>query len=273
MTMAFKRATLLLSAALIFGGTQNGVAADLYGGGMKDEPVYQQTTSAGRGVYFRIDGGYAAYDDPVVSENGVFPLTEISADETWSIGGGVGMSLGGGFRGDVTYEYRSPSEHSATLAVNGVPQAGVRTFDVESQVFLANLYYDFDLGSRITPYIGFGLGFARNKTGVGNVEDLCGCDIGDIESATKTHVAAAAMAGLSMKLRGGTTTVGSFKDGPVEIDTGRALFLDVGYRFLYLGEAETGPVVDNSGNRSSDDPTVEDIHAHEIRAGLRYQLN
>ena len=271
--MALLRATLLLSAALIVGGTQNGVAADLYGGGMKDEPVYQQTTSAGRGVYFRIDGGYAAYDDPVVSENGIFTLTEVSADETWSIGGGVGLSLGGGFRGDLTYEYRSPSDHSAALTVNNVPQAGVRTFDVESQVFLANLYYDFDLGSRITPYIGFGLGFARNKTGVGNVEDLCGCDIGDIESSTKTHVAAAAMAGASVKLRGGTTTVGSFKDGPVEIDTGRALYLDVGYRFLYLGEAETGPVTDNSGVASSDDPTVEDIHAHEIRAGIRYQLN
>lgn len=271
--MAFKRATLLLSAALVFGGTQNSVAADLYGGGMKDEPVYQQTTSAGRGVYFRIDGGYAAYDDPVVSEDGVFPLTEISADNTWSIGGGVGMSLGGGFRGDVTYEYRSPSEISATLADPLVPLAGVRLFDVESQVFLANLYYDFDLGNRITPYIGFGLGFARNKTSVGNVVDLCGCDIGNIESATKTHVAAAAMAGLSMKLRGGTTTVGSFKDGPVEIDTGRGLFLDVGYRFLYLGDAETGPVTDNAGDPYSEDPTVEDIHAHEIRAGLRYQLN
>ena len=68
--------------------------------------------------------------------------------------------------------------------------------------------------------------------------------------------------------------MGGIKDGPVAVDSGRGLYLDVGYRFLYLGETATGPVslTNTSGTIVSRDPTVEDIHAHEFRVGLRYDL-
>ncbi len=105
--------------------------------------------------------------------------------------------------------------------------------------------------------------------------------VGTIEGDSKTDVAAALMAGMSVKLRGGATG-GSFKDG-YAVDTGRSLFLDVGYRFLYLGEAATGPVTatytapvagGHGGTGTvSQDPVVDDIHAHELRVGLRYNLN
>ena len=61
------------------------------------------------------------------------------------------------------------------------------------------------------------------------------------------------------------------------------LSFDAGYRFLYLGEAQTGPVnatytAPVAGGHAgagtvSQDPLVEDIHAHQFRLGLRYDIN
>ena len=53
------------------------------------------------------------------------------------------------------------------------------------------------------------------------------------------------------------------------------LKLDVGYRFLYLGQTTTGElnVTTAGGNAvTSNDPTLEDLHAHEVKFGLRYDL-
>lgn len=79
------------------------------------------------------------------------------------------------------------------------------------------------------------------------------------------------MAGFTTKLRGGQSVVGgSSKDGPMTVDTGRNLYLDVGYRFLYLGEVATGPIVTTVP--IAEDPTVESLIAHEFRVGLRYDF-
>ena len=85
-----------------------------------------------------------------------------------------------------------------------------------------------------------------------------------IEEGSDTSVAAAVMAGVTTKL----AKIGN---------AGRDLYFDLGYRFLYLGGVETGPVntIDTgSGAVSvSKDPKVEDIHAHEVRFGLRYDIH
>lgn len=276
--MVFKRATLLLGAALVVGGAERAAAADLYGGSIKDAPIaYEPAPRAALGpsIYFRLDGGYSAYDDPIVTENDIFTLTEAGIDESWSVGGGVGVGLGGGFRVDLTYERRFETDVFANLGdpLNDLP--GAREFGFESDVFLANVYYDFNWGGRFTPYVGIGLGFAKNKTTTGTVTNDCGCVTGEIESGSDTDVAAAFMTGVSIKLRGGQQTMmGGIKDAPVVVDSGRALYFDVGYRFLYLGDVATGAVVGTyDGVPASQDPKVEDIHAHEIRAGLRYHLN
>ncbi len=276
--MAFTRATLLLGAALAIGSAQGALAADLgsYGGSMKDAPMAMPYAASGPSWYARIDGGYSSYDDPTVTENGIYDLTETGIDSSWSVGGGIGRYFGNGFRGDVTVEQRFETDVSASLPDPAATLPGTRQFGLKSTVVLANLYYDFDTGSRFTPYLGVGLGVTRNKTTEGTVDD-CGCVTGTIESGSDTHVAGAAMAGFTTRLRGGETTVqgGSIKDGPVTVSAGRGLYLDVGYRFLYLGEVATGPVSTTYavGPPVSQDPAVEDIHAHEFRFGLRYDIN
>lgn len=259
--------TLLLGAALVLGSAQGALAADLggyRGGSIKDAPVYGAPVAPTPAVYFRLDGSYSSYDTPVVTENGIFDLTDSSIDNNWGYGGGIGMYFGRGFRGDLTVDFLRETDVTANLGDPLSDLPGVRQFGFKSTVALANIYYDFDFGNRFTPYVGVGLGFTRNKTTHGTVTDPCGCLTGTIEGSSDTHVAGAAMAGFQIKLRD-------------------RLSFDAGYRFLYLGEAETGPVnatytapvAGGHGGAGvvSQDPRVEDIHAHQFRLGLRYDIN
>jgi opacity protein-like surface antigen len=257
--MVFTRASLLISAALVLGSAGGALAADLgnYGGGggggsLKDGPMMYQ--ASGPSWYVRADGGYSVFDEPEMTEAGIYSLTDESIDSTWSFGGGVGRYFGHGLRGDLTWDHRFEADAQGNLADHAANLEGVRHFGVKSDVFLANMYYDLDWGNRFTPYVGLGLGFTKNKTTEGTVES-CDCKTASIASGSETHVAGAAMAGVQLKLR-------------------ERLSLDMGYRFLYLGSVETGAIVSaNSGTTIAEDPTVEDIHAHEFRFGMRYDIN
>ena len=271
--MAFTRATLLLGAALVLGSAQGASAADLgnYGGGsLKDGPMAMPGQAGAPSWYARVDGGYSVFDDPSMTEAGIYDLTETSIDSTWSFGGGVGRYFGNGFRGDLTWDHRFEADAEGNLADHYATLAGVRKFGIKSDVFLANLYYDFNEGSRFSPYLGVGLGVTRNKTTRGTVE-TCGCTGGEIDEGSDTHVAGAAMAGLSYRLRGNDYDANGARGG----GSSRNLYLDAGYRFLYLGSVETGAITETTPVPTpvAEDPTVDAIHAHEFRIGLRYDLN
>jgi opacity protein-like surface antigen len=263
-----------------FGAAQ---AADMYtpmpggmkGGGAAPVPAFRPTIQSHTqsGWYGRLDFGYAMYDDPVMVENGITTLSNTSIGSGWAYGFGIGRYFTSNVRGDLTFETRSKTDVEGTSGFAPFEHVP-RRFDMSSQVFLANLYYDFNNNSRFTPYLGVGLGVVRHKTHDAVISDGCGCT-GTIEGAKKWSVAGAFMAGVSVDLlgsRGQPTNYGSFKD-TVYIEPSKSrLKLDIGYRFLYLGDATTGPITVDNGN-VADDPTVEDIHAHEIRVGLRYDFN
>ena len=265
------RTALFLGCALVASGSTAAGAADLYGnGGSIKDFSYAAPAATGPTWYARIDGGYAVHDDPEMTEIGIYDLVNESIDDTWTLGGGIGRYFTPTIRGDITYDHRFEADASGTLLDHYASLDGARTFGIESDVVLFNLYYDFNREGRINPYVGAGLGFTFNKTTQGVAGSTCGCT-GIIEEGEDTDVAGALMAGFTAKLRGGqTVTGGSSKDGPMVVNTGRNLYLDVGYRFLYLGEVATGPIVTNVP--IAEDPTVESITAHEFRVGLRYDL-
>ncbi len=277
--MTTTRVSVLLAAVFALGSATAAQSADLYGGGMNNSYYPGSIKDAvaapiGPSWYLRIDGGYSAFDTPDITEDGLWTLTRTDIDDTWSLGGGIGRYFTSTIRGDITYEHRFEADAEGILADPGNQLPGTRFFGIESDVVLANVYYDFARHSRINPYVGIGLGVTYNKTTEGTVVD-CGCTVGRIAEGNTTHVAGALMAGFTAKLRGGhgdvhAASFGRIKDAPIEIE--RGLYLDVGYRFLYLGEAETGAVTAINGGPVSRDPTVESLHAHEIRVGLRYEI-
>lgn len=254
-------------------------AADLYGGGSVKDGYVPMVAEASPSWYVRLDAGHARFDDPIMVEDHIYDLVDTSIDSTWSIGGGIGRHLGHGFRFDVTYDYRFEADAQGFLQNHYATLDGTRSFGLKSSVLLANLYYDFNQGGRFSPYLGVGLGYARHETTPGTVLDTCGCT-GTIDGEKTGSVAAALMAGVTVNLTGGrgrdaVVEGGSTKDAPIMVSSNRGLLLDIGYRYMYLGDAATGAVRGdfNPGIVVSEDPTVENIHSHEIRAGLRYNLN
>ncbi|MEO1720504.1 MAG: outer membrane beta-barrel protein, partial [Pseudomonadota bacterium] len=262
--VALAGATAVVAAVSLTGFAGVTHAADLnFKGSIKDDGAYIPSAQSAARWYVRLDGSYANHDDPILVEQGIDTLTESSIENTWTFGGGIGVYFTDSLRGDLTYERRFEADVRGDLNHPNATLPGTRKFGLKSDLFLANMYYDFDNRSRFTPYIGAGLGFVRHTTTKGTVES-CGCVTGEIAGKDTWHVAAALMAGAQIKLF-------------------RGLSLDTGYRFLYLGEAETGavsitdrtvsPGVTTGATEVSDDPIVEDLHAHEFRIGLRYDFH
>jgi opacity protein-like surface antigen len=283
------RKAIMLGAALLAGSWAGSVtaasAADLggyRGGSMKDSGFAPQAVqSSGPAWYFRLDGGRTSFDAPTMLEDGVADLTSTHMSKAWTLGGGIGYYFNSHVRGDLTYTrmfnsnvsgYRyddsqvNPSVGCADDA-GGAPVVGTsschgtRSFGLKSDVFLANLYYDIDCRCGFTPYVGAGLGFVRHQTSAGHVIGTANGDLGgptsitgSIDGASSHHVAGALMAGLTFQVR-------------------ERMSIDAGYRFLYLGETSTGAVRDTvQRTLIAPDPTVEQIHAHEFRVGLRYDF-
>jgi opacity protein-like surface antigen len=251
------RQTVIVGLALLAGSVAGAEAADLHrGGSIKDAPYMPAIMQSPATWYVRLDTGHVRFDAPAMVEDGIYDLTATEIESRWSLGGGVGMYFSKSTRGDITYTHLFEKDAQGTLIDPLATLPGVRRFGLTSDVVLANLYYDFDLRSRFTPYIGVGLGVVRHSTKEGTVTDGCGCT-GTIDAADKWSVAGALMAGFSVALR-------------------ERFHLDAGYRFLYLGDATTGPVratiTATGATVVSNDPTVEGINAHEFRVGLRYDI-
>jgi opacity protein-like surface antigen len=274
--MLHTRKTFILSAALVLGSALGASAADLYGGGLKDAPTMAAMPAPSAGWYVRADGGYNWYTDPSITLEDGFTAAGTKMDGAWSVGGGIGRYFGRGFRGDITVDHLFDADTTTSIYECNC-YVGETKFDFSSTVVLANIYYDFNRGGRFVPYIGAGVGFAHNETSSGTIVSACGCDEGSFGKGSSNNFAAAAMAGVSWKIRGGETTyVGGLKDAPVAVSSGNALWLDVGYRFLYLGDAKTGDIEWAPSDVTPVepvDPHVKNLMAHQIRVGLRYDLN
>ncbi len=250
----------VLGAALVAGSVATASAADLYqqGGSIKDGYMPAPVSSPSS-WYIRADVGHATFADPTIIEDNRFNLYDTRIDNQWAAGGGVGYYFSKAVRGDLTWDHRFSTDVHGNINQNLVNFPGPRTFGMKNDVFLANLYYDFDTRSRFTPYVGIGLGMTHNQTSTGTAIDTCGCGFSNVSiaGASQWSVAGALMAGASVAIRD-------------------RLHLDAGYRFLYLGNAHTGEMTGTNpvagATAAGGDPAVSDIYAHEFRVGIRYDI-
>jgi len=203
---------------------------------MKDGDV-EISSGAERAWYLRGDIGYGFNSDPefdTLPTGADFILED--ADENVSFGGGIGYRIWRGFRMDATLDYRLNAEYFAQLDSGSAP-LNQFTGDLDSLVGLINFYYDFDMGHRITPYVGAGVGFAHHWFD------------GDDTDDSDTNFAWAIMAG-------------------VDIDLQDRWKLDIGYRYLDMGDGSFDDK--KTPGRSFE---IDDIESHEIRVGLRYSFD
>jgi opacity protein-like surface antigen len=231
--------------------------ADLYGASIKDGPVL--VASPGH-CYVRGDVGYSWSTTPDVrwtvtdATTGVFvtdAVTGVNIGNTWLIEGGIGCGSGArGIRGEFVLGYHGKRDIDGTPGpwFGAPPAADPLHTSVRTTTLMFNGYYDLARFDRITPYVGAGVGFAYNKTGgvffTGNP-----ALVNVIEGESRWSLAWSLMAGLGIHISERTT-------------------LDLGYRYLDMGKAESG-VIDSLGF-ANPRVRIDELAAHEFKVGLRF---
>ncbi len=303
--MKLNARSLVLALTLLAGGFTPALAADWnYGAGsMKDfgstavpvmapvpVPIYEPQW------YFRMDAGIGFGDKPEADETGLIfgqdsltgsfeaPAAWLNNDfETFvTLGIGVGKYWSDTFRTDFTAETRSQGkvkingEYAYTSIVVAGAQENVSGIvkdetTLRGGVILFNGYYDFHRfnGSNFRPYVGGGVGFAWNELKRNHSTTELTCDaIADpacvpnlardsINVQDKTHsvtFAAAATTGFAYKISQGT-------------------HFDMNYRFLYIGGTDQGFGVSGGQFGGDSKVSIGDTYEHQIRAGLRFDVN
>ncbi|SIS74027.1 outer membrane protein [Insolitispirillum peregrinum] len=197
--------------------------------------------AADEGIYARLDSGWSFSRDAgkdMDDDVGNSPI----------IGAGVGYRFNQYLRTDLTLGYRGGYDINANTTQGGT------TFnfkgDVSAITGMANVYVDVAKMGMFTPYVGAGIGFSRNK-------------VSDTDITTT--------AGVNGSLEGDTTTSLAWQVGAgVGIDVAPKWTIDVGYRYLDLGEAKSGSTATIGGVTVGNATAKGDLRAHELQAGVRY---
>lgn len=208
-------------------------------------------------VYWRIDAGWseaanrADFKDSDFNNSGNIwtgsstapaPGTVSKIHGSPIVGAGVGYRFPGGLRGDVTFAYRLL--YALDGQVNDSDFEILYRADITSMTLMANGYYDFTSG-RVRPYIGAGVGWARNETET-LTQDFRTGFANTFSGATKQNAAVALMMGVGIPYSGWT--------------------LDIGYRYIDLGKFRTGTTAafGITGGHTGK------LLAHEFTLGVRF---
>ncbi len=141
------------------------------------------------GLYISIFGGLNFQSDSSGSQTSsgtpsTFTAFSEDADTGFVLGGTVGASLDKwlhGLRAEVEASYRRNDIQGAWINVidfsaSSSSEAGPLTANVSNFALLANVWYDVEMGWKVKPYLGGGVGWARAKLdGAAAVTTSTGC--------------------------------------------------------------------------------------------------
>lgn len=238
---------ILLAAAIASTALSSAYAADMPSQlpmpePMIPAPVAEDVTS---GWYLRGDIGYrfnnlssANYSTPLRG------LSNSSVQDGGMYGGGIGYKAGW-IRGDITFDYAPPTNFSANVLRGNRVFVDDAHAKVSSVTSMFNLYFDLGTWAGLTPYVGAGVG--ATQLDVSSYHSVHAPATGRVDENLKWNFAWAAMAGVSYSLTD-------------------YFLIDVGYRYLDMGDARTG------NDRRGRSLALKDLTASEIRIGFRWML-
>ena len=153
------------------------------------------------------------------------PDGERRADAGFAFGLGAGYRFSPWVRADVTVEPPRPGS-DVTLFSGGPAPAARGQADLSTTAALANVYLDLGTWYGFTPYVGAGAGYAWTRLDSYAVTG-CGapCPSGGVDLAAPTASIGHTQGDFAYALMAG-----------VSVDAGRSLSVDLGYRYLSLGE-------------------------------------
>jgi opacity protein-like surface antigen len=202
--------------------------------------------------YLRGQIGYGAmgYSDFDISPlNAGDQVVAHSMGDAYFIGAGVGYEWNNWLRFDTTLEYRFKSDLYALGTYTG-PPAGIDEYNghLSSWVGLFNGYVDLGTWDCFTPFVGAGIGFARNT-----ISDLVDVNpngsYGKGRDTSTWNFAWALYAGVTYNVSE------NFK-------------VDLTYRYLNLGSAED--TVDCAGGSSCNNFKYGDIYSQDFMLAFRW---
>jgi opacity protein-like surface antigen len=194
------------------------------------------------GWYLRGDIGYRY--NSIGSVDSAAPIFSQTYDDVPA--GGVGFGFKRSWlRADLTFDYGALAKYHGTTATATLqPQYSAR---IEAMTALANVYIDLGTWSGFSPYVGGGVGgsYVRSADFVNTTLPVPGPVV---STAEKWNFSWAWMAGVAMQVTPNWT-------------------IDIGYRYLHLGDAISGTEPTNAVT------TWKDLSAQEIRVGLRFLID
>lgn len=194
------------------------------------------------GFYLRLDSG-ASFSRPAAQEVGN------DVGTAGIVGLGVGYRFTPYLRGDVTLSYRDGYAIDSSKVMEGLTYHS--TGRVDSVAGLASLYVEPYRFGVVRPYLGGGVGFARNR-------------VGDVSVTVLDY---------NGTLEGGANTSFAWQGAVgVGVDLTPNLALDVGYRYVDLGEGVTGSHVDFHQWTQDNWKSKGGLRANELQVGLRYHF-
>ena len=262
--------TLVLAGAMAVGASALANAADL---GYPPPPPPPEPLglkgSISSGIYLRGDigvgqvnvGKYSQREIDATPGGHFFGETK---NQSVFAGAGIGYRFNNWFRVDGTFEYRGGGQLGVNDLVEFPANGGIARLsntykgNLSSMVALFNGYIDLGTWNCLTPYIGAGIGYASNRiTGLTDQGVLSGAltgpTLGTAGSGTKSGLAWALMAGVGYEVN-------------------KNLTLEVGYRYLNLGDAQSGTLQNAHLPESYAPLKAKNIDSHDIKIGMRWNF-
>jgi opacity protein-like surface antigen len=159
--------------------------------------------------------------------------SEVEFDPGVHLGAAIGYDFGR-FRFEGEFGYRSNEfKEMKDIELNGLPLGNLDADgDLDAFLFMVNGFYDFDTGTKFTPYLGGGIGFASLEI---NDISIAGIINGDEDDSVFAY-----------QLAGG-----------VGYEITEQIVVDLSYRFVATADPDFG--------------TIEsEYHSHTLMAGIRF---
>jgi len=194
-------------------------------------------------------------DIPLVDQSGI-ALNGKSNDlgSGGVVGIGVGRYFNNNMRGEMSLNYRDGHQLDTPDTIYTAYSYSYKA-DLKSVSMFLSGYYDFNSinlsGKSLTPYIGGGIGLARNDMGVTTIT-VSGENLTSIEGKNVTEFAWKLGAGANLNLT-------------------EKCSLDLNYQFVDLGKFKSGSLVSNTMTNMHK-PFEGDYRTNELTIGLRYKF-
>ncbi|MEM1285248.1 MAG: acyloxyacyl hydrolase [Pseudomonadota bacterium] len=226
------------------------------------EPEYE----VGGNLYLR---GFVGFSNQHVDEldsptyralagTGRYEVLNQSFESGGIAGLGIGYRVNEYFRADITAEYRMRTGFHGLDRIGDTPTTWDRTNQYDANkseyVFLANAFLDAPSYHGISPYVGAGIG--ASYTMITEFVDSNPANPGVAYASDNGEwaFAWALYAGLGYEVSENLT-------------------LDFGYRYLHLGDAESGDLIDYDGTNLSFNPLeFNGLSSHDFTLGLRWNF-